>query len=344
MSEAQPGEAALREALCAQLATTIADTALPGLRTVHHGKVRDSYLLPDGRRLIVTTDRVSAFDQILGTLPCKGQVLNQLAAHWFRRSAHVAPNHLLSTPDPNLMVVRDCQPLPVELVMRGYLTGVTSTSIWVAYQRGERRFAGHDLPEGLRKNEPLPRPLLTPSTKAEKGGHDETLSADEILSRGLLDEATLSAASALCQRLFAFGQAEARARGLILADTKYELGRARSADSREELLVIDEIHTPDSSRYWFAEDYEARLSRGEEPRALDKEYLRRYLVSVGYRGEGPPPPLPDDVRVEASCRYIEALQLLTGAPFAPVLGDATARLAHAAAALCQDQPGQEAVS
>lgn len=331
---------ALDEALRGQLATTLEETALhvPGVTSLHRGKVRDSYRLPNEQRLIVTTDRISAFDQILGTLPCKGQVLNQLAAHWFQASRAVAPNHMIAAPDPNLMVVRDCSPLPVELVMRGYLTGVTSTSIWVAYQRGERRFAGHALPEGMRKNEPLPRPLLTPSTKAEKGGHDETLSADELLRRGLLDAETLALAQGICARLFAFGQAQARARGLILVDTKYELGWAAGPDGRRELLVIDEVHTPDSSRYWFAADYEARLAAGEEPRALDKEFVRRHLVARGYAGAGPPPPglLDDAVRVEAARRYIEAYELLTGQHFVPALGDARPRLTLVVAALAQE--------
>lgn len=327
----------LDEALRAQLTTTLGETALavPGVSLLHRGKVRDSYRLPDGRRLIVTTDRISAFDQILGTLPCKGQVLNQLAAHWFEISREVAPNHLIAVPDPNLMVVQDCQPLPVELVMRAYLTGVTSTSIWVAYERGERRFAGHPLPCGLRKNEPLPRPLLTPSTKAETGGHDETLSADELLRRGLLDRETLAQAEVLCARLFAFGQAQARARGLILVDTKYELGFTK--DGRRDLLVIDEVHTPDSSRYWFAADYEERLARGEEPRTLDKEFVRRHLIARGYAGEGPPPPglLDDEVRMEAARRYIETYELLTGLPFVPALGDAHPRLQAAVTTLSQ---------
>ena len=298
-----------------QLGQTLGETdfTLPGVRGRHRGKVRDSYLLDGGRRAIVCTDRLSAFDVILGTIPWKGQVLNQLAAFWFEACQDVGPSHLLEVPDPNVMVVRDCRPLPAEFVVRAYLTGVTTTSIWHAYARGERVFCGHPIPEGLRKNEPLPRPVLTPSTKAEDGGHDESVSGAELLRRGLLSEGELAAAEALCLRLFLRGQALARGRGLILADTKYELGLGPGG----ELLVIDEIHTPDSSRYWHAEDYEARLQRGEEPRSLDKEYVRRYLAERGYRGEGPPPPLPDEVRMEAAQRYVAAYELLTGRPFLP---------------------------
>lgn len=310
---------------------TQADLALPDragqIVGSHRGKVRDSLLLADGRRVLITTDRISAFDVVLGTIPCKGQVLNQLSAYWFKVCEGVVPTHFLAVPDPNIMVVRGCRPLPVEMVMRAYLTGVTSTSIWRAYEGGARVFCGHPLPEGMKKNEPLPRPLLTPSTKAEAGGglHDESLSADELLRRGLLDEETLAQATALCARLFALGQERARARGLILADTKYELGWADGPEGRR-LLFIDEVHTPDSSRYWYADDYERRLSQGQEPRSLDKEYVRRYLAERGYRGEGPPPPLPAEVRIEAARRYIEAYELLTGARFVPDLAPPLPRM------------------
>lgn len=309
---------------------TQADLALAGASRLivgsHRGKVRDSLVLADGRRVLITTDRISAFDVVLGTIPCKGQVLNQLSAYWFTACEGVVPTHFLAAPDPNIMVVRGCRPLPVEMVMRAYLTGVTSTSIWRAYEAGARVFCGHRLPEGMKKNEPLPLPLLTPSTKAEAGGgHDESLSADELLRRGLLDEETLSQATALCERLFALGQERARARGLILADTKYELGWAEEAGGRR-LLFIDEVHTPDSSRYWYADDYDRRLSQGQEPRSLDKEYVRRYLAELGYRGEGPPPALPAEVRVEAARRYIAAYELLTGARFVPDLAPPLPRM------------------
>jgi phosphoribosylaminoimidazole-succinocarboxamide synthase len=304
--------------LTAEIERTLSETdlRLPGLIRRQRGKVRDSYILQDGRRVIVTTDRLSAFDVVLTTIPFKGQVLNQLSAFWFREAQQVAENHLLAVPDPNAMLVRECQVLPVELIMRAYLTGVTTTSIWYAYSRGARTFCGHALPEGMKKNQALPRPILTPSTKAEHGAHDESVSGAELVRRGLIDEATLAKATAMCERLFALGQAHAARRGLILVDTKYEMGRL--PDGR--LVFVDEIHTPDSSRYWYAGDYEERLQRGEEPRSLDKEYVRRYLADLGYTGEGAPPPLPAEVRVEAARRYIAAYELITGVPFQPQPG------------------------
>src|SRR5262249_23501913 len=263
------------EVLRAQLGRTLADADLGAIGTRYTGKVRDNYTTTDGKRIIVVTDRLSAFDVILGTIPFKGQVLNQLAAYWFQATASIAPNHVLAVPDPCVTIARECQPLPVEFVMRGYLTGVTTTSIWYAYERGARMFCGHALPDGMKKNQKLPAPLLTPSTKAEKGAHDESVSRAQLLERGVLPAAEIDAAAAPCAQVFAFGQARAGERGLILVDTKYELGK----DSDGRLVFIDEVHTPDSSRYWYADDYEARLVRGEEPRALDKEYVRRWLVS-----------------------------------------------------------------
>lgn len=297
------------------------DLGLPPGTPVYAGKVRDNFTV-GGRRIIVVSDRVSAFDVVLGTIPFKGQILNRLAAYWFEETRQVAPNHLEAVPDPVVSVVTACQPLAVEFVMRAYLTGVTSTSIWRHYEQGARVFCGHALPEGMRKNEPLPRPLLTPSTKAEKGAHDRSVSREELLALGLIDVETFDRAAAMCTALFAFGQARARVRGLMLVDTKYELGLA--PDGR--LLVIDEIHTPDSSRYWYADDYEARLARGEEPRPLDKEYVRRWYAERGYTGEGPPPPLADEVRLEAARRYIEVFERLTGHAFVPETDEPRVRL------------------
>jgi phosphoribosylaminoimidazole-succinocarboxamide synthase len=313
----------------------ISDDTLRGLldRTLEHtdlpiagaaryfGKVRDNYTVGD-QRTIVVTDRISAFDVVLGTIPLKGQVLNRMAAWWFEATKQVAPNHLIAVPDPQVMVAVACTPLPVEMVMRAYLTGVTSTSVWHHYQKGVRRFCGHDLPDGMKKNQPLPRPILTPSTKAEKGGHDVSASREEILALGQLDAATFDEAADMAARLFAFGRERALARGLILVDTKYEFGRA--PDGR--VVVIDEIHTPDSSRYWYADDYEARLAAGEEPRALDKEYVRRWYAAQGYTGDGAPPPLTDEVRVEAAKRYIAACELITGEPFAGDTGEPIPRI------------------
>jgi phosphoribosylaminoimidazole-succinocarboxamide synthase len=259
---------------------------------------------------------------ILGTIPFKGQVLNQLAAYWFEETRHLAPNHVIDVPDPNVTRAIECRPLPVEMVVRAYLTGVTTTSIWKHYEAGARVFAGHALPDGMRKNQPLPRPLVTPSTKAEKGAHDETVSRRDLADRGLVDAKTFDELEALCLDMFAFGQATARARGLILVDTKYELGR----DPDGRILFIDEIHTPDSSRYWYAEDYARRTARGEEPRSLDKEYVRRHFAAIGYTGEGRPPPIPDDVRVEAARRYIEAYETVTGRAFVADTADPLPRI------------------
>lgn len=295
------------------LALTLERTDLSGLGPKVEGKVRDSYLPGDGTRVLVTTDRISAFDRVLGTLPFKGQVLNQLSAWWFDRTKDVAPNHFRAMPDPSVTVAIECEPLPVEWVVRAYLTGVTSTSVWTHYARGEREFCGHRLPEGLKKNEPLPAPILTPSTKAEKGGHDESVSRAALLERGVIDEATFDEASALVHALFARGRTICQERGLILVDTKYELGRA--PDGR--LVVIDEIHTPDSSRIWFEASYASRLAGGEEPESFDKEYVRRWLAAEGFTGDGPIPRIPDEVRVEAARRYIEACDTIRGEPFVP---------------------------
>jgi phosphoribosylaminoimidazole-succinocarboxamide synthase len=304
-----------------QCARTLARTDLPELGRREEGKVRDSYVRGE-RRFIVVTDRVSCFDVVVGTLPSKGQLLNQIAAFWFERTRGIAPNHLLEVPDPNVSVVRECRPLPVEFVWRAHLTGSTSTSIWTAYQRGERVYCGHRLPDGLRKHEPLPEPLLTPTTKAPHGQHDELVSRAELIARGTIGEELFDRAAALGSALFAAGRRWAEGRGLILVDTKYELG----LDPDGELVVIDEIHTPDSSRYWYRASYERALARGQDPEALDKEYVRRWLQEHGYRGEGPPPELPVEVRCEASRRYVEAYEQITGLAFEPELSDPLPRI------------------
>jgi phosphoribosylaminoimidazole-succinocarboxamide synthase len=305
----------------AQLTKTLDSTSFPELGSKYQGKVRDCYVR-DGRRTIVVTDRLSAFDVVLGTIPFKGQVLNRMAAFWFEATANLAPNHVINVPDPTVMVARECQLLPVEFVMRAYLTGVTSTSIWSHYERGERRFCGHQIPDGMHKNQKLPGSILTPSTKAEKGDHDRSVSREEVLEMGLLSAADFEQAAQMCARLFAFGQGEAARRGLILVDTKYEIGRRPDG----ELCFIDEIHTPDSSRYWYADDYQDRFDRGQEPRGLDKEYVRRTLAEQGYRGDGPPPPLPDEVRCEAARRYIQVCELVTGRAFEPDTTEPIARI------------------
>lgn len=309
----------LREALSKTLDTT----SLSELGPKYEGKVRDNYVRGDGRRIIVVTDRISAFDRVLGTLPLKGQVLNTLAAFWFDKTKHLVPNHVISMPDPNVIEAVECTPLPVEMVMRSYMTGVTSTSIWTHYnERGARVFCGHRLPDGLRKNEKLPSPILTPSTKAEKGGHDISASREEILAMGQMSARDFDEAAQMVKTLFDFGQRYCAERGLILVDTKYELGK----DSKGNIVVIDEIHTPDSSRFWFAQSYEERFSKGLDPESFDKEYVRRYLAGIGFRGDGEVPLLPDEVRVEAALRYIEAYERIRGEAFVPNMEEPNARI------------------
>jgi phosphoribosylaminoimidazole-succinocarboxamide synthase len=313
----------LDEILAAQLTQTLSGTDLSGLGDRYVGKVRDCYV-SGGRRALVATDRISAFDVVLGTIPFKGQVLNQLAQYWLEETAALAPNHLIAAPDPNVTVARECRPLGAEFVVRAYLTGVTETSIWRAYERGERVFCGHPLPDGMRKNQRLPAPILTPSTKAPKGEHDVSASREQLIEWGCVSAEDFDRAAAVAHALFAFGQRRAAERGLILVDTKYEMGISAEGD----LLVIDEVHTPDSSRYWHADDYEARLADGREPRSLDKEYVRRWLAEeAGYRGDGPPPALPDAVRIEAARRYIANYELITGRPFVPDTTEPSRRIA-----------------
>jgi phosphoribosylaminoimidazole-succinocarboxamide synthase len=313
----------LRRGLALALEATDFEGPPPrGLGRKIPGKVRDNYLPGDGRRVIVTTDRISAFDRVLGTLPFKGQVLNQLASWWFEETRDVAPNHVLEVPDPNVTIGIECRPLEVEFVVRGYLTGVTSTSIWSHYARGARVFCGHRLPDGLAKHDPLPEPIVTPSTKAAGGEHDVSLSREELLALGRVRPDEFDRAESLALALFARGQAICAARGLILADTKYEMGVA--PDGR--IVVIDEMHTPDSSRYWRAATYEERRARGEEPESLDKEYVRRWLAAQGWTGDGAMPPIPDEIRIEAARRYVEACETIMGRPFVPNLEPPHARI------------------
>jgi phosphoribosylaminoimidazole-succinocarboxamide synthase len=310
------------ELLRAALSRTLDETHLDELGAKYEGKVRDNYSTSDGRRIIVVTDRISAFDRVLGTLPLKGQILNRLAAWWFDKTGHVMKNHVLRVPDPNVIEAKECAPLPVEMVVRAYVTGVTSTSIWTHYAAGKREFCGNRLPDGLKKNQKLDKAILTPSTKAEKCDHDVSASREEILATGRIDAADFDLAASAAMRLFDFGARLCQERGLILVDTKYEFGRTKDGD----IVVIDEVHTPDSSRFWFSRSYEERFAKGEEPESFDKEYVRRYLAKLGFKGDGPIPPIPDDVRVEATRRYIEAYETITGESFVPDLEDPAPRL------------------
>lgn len=304
---------AIDDQLLAELCeTTLHETNFEGLGVRHAGKVRDSYV-KDDRRTIVVSDRVSCFDVVVGTIPLKGQVLNRLAAFWFEQTRSAAPNHLIEVPDPCVSIVQECKLLPVEFVYRGYLTGSTNTSIWTAYERGDREYCGHRLPEGLRRHEKLPDPLLTPTTKAPQGEHDVPASREELIASGAITEALYDEAARITSTLFQIGTEFAAKRGLILVDTKYELGLGPDG----KIVVIDEIHTPDSSRYWYLDRYDEAMSAGESPPALDKEYVRLWLGERGYKGEGPPPELSLEVRCEAARRYIQTFELVTGEAFEP---------------------------
>jgi phosphoribosylaminoimidazole-succinocarboxamide synthase len=304
------------------LGSPLESTSFTELGELYTGKVRDNYTTRDGRRYLVTTDRISAFDAVLGTLPLKGQVLQWITGFWFERTRDLVPNHLLSIPDPNVMEARECRPVGVEMVVRAYLTGVTSTSIWTHYTKGQREFCGHRLPDGLRKDQQLDAPILTPSSKAPIGDHDVSMSRAELVEGGHVTAADFDAAADMAMTLFAFGQEHCARQGLILVDTKYEIGR----DAEGKLRVIDEIHTPDSSRFWFAKSYEERFQKGLAPESFDKEYVRRWLSDRGFKGDGPPPAIPDDVKVEAMRRYIEACETIAGTAFVPNLEPPLARI------------------
>ncbi len=283
---------------------------LPGRAT---GKVRVMYALPGGRRLLITTDRLSAFDKVVAAVPYKGQVLNQLSWWWFDTTRDIVDNHALAQPDPNALVAREATVLPVEVVVRRRITGVTSTSLWRQYEDGARVIYGHPFPDGLRKNEALPEPVITPTTKAEGGAHDTPLTCGEVTEKGLVEAELWERVQAIALALFARGEDVAARSGLVLADTKYEFGLA--PDGR--LLLIDEAHTPDSSRWWVADSLDARLAGGEEPESLDKEPVRRALAATGYRGDGPPPTLPAAVWDETTRHYIDAFERITGQTFEP---------------------------
>ncbi len=305
-----------QQTLQAAIPHALAGVDLPELGRKTEGKVRDIYVV-GGRRVLITTDRVSAFDRVVGQIPFKGQVLNQLSAWWFEQTSDIVANHVVAVPDPNVTIAAEAETLPVEVIVRGYLTGVTKTSLWYLYSQGERRPYGIPLPDGMRQHDPLPTPLITPTTKATGGAHDEQLTRDQIVNGGLVAEPLWSQVEAVALALFKRGQEIARRAGLILVDTKYEFGLV---DGR--LALIDEIHTPDSSRFWLADSYEP----GREPANLDKEYLRVWFVGQGYRGDGAPPVIPPDVVTHVASRYIEAYERLTGLTFAPGEQPATDRI------------------
>jgi phosphoribosylaminoimidazole-succinocarboxamide synthase len=308
--------------LHAQLPHTLREADFPALGQLYRGKVRDNYSRGD-RIVMITTDRLSAFDRVLTTVPFKGELLNRLTTFWFEKTKEVAPNHILDVPDPSVLVVRKLQPLAVEMVVRGYITG----SLWRDYEKGKgARAYGIDLPAGLRRDEKFDAALLTPSTKEEVGKHDEPISPRELVARGTITQKQWDAMARMALDLFAAGQSWARTRGLILVDTKYEFG----VDATGKIWVIDEIHTPDSSRYWIADGSEQRFARGEDQKMLDKEFFRQWLIRErGYQGDGPLPQIPDEVRAELAGKYVELVRTLTGEAPPLVPGDTHARIAAA---------------
>lgn len=274
----------------------------------HQGKVRDTFIL-DGKRIIVTTDRQSAFDRVLGHIPYKGAVLNQLAFFWFDKTKDIIPNHIISMPDPNLIVAKTAEVIPIEMVVRGYITGVTDTSIWGSYEKGERVIYGIKFPEGLKKNQKLPTPVITPTTKAESG-HDERLTENEILSQKIVTPAIWKQMKEAALKVFERGQKIANKAGIILADTKYEFGLIDG-----KLVLVDEVHTPDSSRYWVKKTYNERFKKGLEPQSYDKEVLRMWFKEQGYKGEGKPPVMPNEFLANMSKLYQEIYEKITGKKF-----------------------------
>lgn len=303
----------------AQLPHTLRESALTGLGELYRGKVRDNYRTPE-RMVMVTTDRLSAFDHVLTTVPFKGEVLNRLTTFWFEKTRDIIQNHVIDVPDPSVIVARRCAPFPYEVVVRGYLTG----SLWRDYAAGRGAAAyGLELPRGMRKDQRFEAPIVTPSTKAEYGQHDLPVSEKEILAGGKVAPEMWRQATGAALRLFARGQEHARARGLILVDTKYEFGLAGG-----ELVLIDEIHTPDSSRYWIAEGAEERFARGQEQQMLDKENVRQWLIQErGYQGDGPPPAIPDPVRCDLAVKYAALYERLTGDSFEARVGSVAERIA-----------------
>lgn len=275
----------------------------------YQGKVRDFYKV-DGKRILITTDRQSAFDMVLGYIPYKGAVLNLLSMFWFMKTKHIVPNHLMSVPHPNVMICRECKGIPIEMVVRGYLTGVTKTSPWFNYERGERIIYGVRFPDGLEKNQKLDTPIITPTTHGVVGVHDERLTRDEIVNRMIVSEKLYEEMERVSLQLFEFGSKLCNQRGLILVDTKYEFGLYKG-----KLTLIDELHTPDSSRFWKMDTYQKRFSSGAEPENFDKEFLRLWYADKGYRGDGPPPSMPKDLIVSLATRYMRVYEKITSQTF-----------------------------
>ena len=298
-------------ALRARAHQILRDATIPELPNHYSGKVRDNYDLPGGRRILIATDRLSAFDRILCAVPFKGQVLTQTARFWFEHTADICPNHVLEYPDPNVVIGQHLTILPVEIVVRDYLAGTTGTSILTLYKAGHRSMYGVTLPDGMRDNQRLPQPIITPTSKAFDGAHDAPLTADEVLAQGLVTPAQWTQLNDYAFALFARGQAIAAQRGLILADTKYEFG----TDPSGRIVLADEIHTPDSSRYWRARSFDARFAAGDKPESFDKDFVRSWVAERCDPYHDPIPEIPDALLVATAAVYIEAFEMITGQDF-----------------------------
>ena len=301
------------------MSRTLPHARIPELPNPYFGKVRDCYDLENDTRLLIATDRISAFDQILAVIPWKGQVLTQLARYWFNHTRDICDNHVIGYPDPNVVLAKRLTILPVEVVVRGYLAGSTSTSILTQYRKGLRQMYGHTLPDGLRDNQALPQPIITPTSKAFDGGHDEPLTAEDILRMGLLSPRQWERVQAVSLALFARGQAMAADRGLILVDTKYEFG----VDAGGNILLADEIHTPDSSRYWISDGYAAAFANGTRPPSFDKDVIRAWVVDRCDPYRDPIPDIPLEMINKTAQVYISAFQAITGQTFVPDTTGAT---------------------
>lgn len=293
------------------IANCLTEAEYPELPNFYRGKVRDTYALDDGRSVFITTDRQSAFDRVLAAVPFKGQVLNQTARFWFDRTRGICPNHVIDDPDPNVAIVRRLEMLPMEMVVRSYLTGSTDTAIWPMYERGGRVLYGHAFPDGMKKNQRLDETILTPTTKGAAGAHDVPVTPADAVARGLVSQAQWDELADKSLALFAHGQETAARNGLILVDTKYEFG----VDGNGVITLADEVHTPDSSRYWIAETYESRFAAGEDPDSLDKEFLRLWVSERCDPYSEPIPEIPAETLMEFSGRYIALYERVTGRAF-----------------------------
>ena len=299
----------------------LSEAHFPELPNYYRGKVRENYDLPDGSRIIISTDRLSAFDRILTCIPYKGQVLTQTARYWFEATKDICPNHVIAYPDPNVVVGKRLNILPVEVVVRGYLAGTTGTSILTLYKKGQREMYGITLPDGMRDNQILPEPIITPTSKEFDGGHDEPLTPAQIIEHGLLTKEQWQTLSEYALTLFARGQEIARKRGLILVDTKYEFG----TDENGAIILADEIHTPDSSRYWLADSYQDSFERGARPASFDKDFVRAWVTERCDPYKDEIPEIPLDLIEQTSKVYIRAYEAITATPFIPDDRDATPR-------------------